>query len=120
MSTVDTRLSPVIDAQRVSAILTSNRVNNIIQDFAVDARVAGIEGDPSAFQYISKEMTLENGATSLKIITGAHQNAYTDIRAFYAIGNDGGFDPIFVPFPGYDNLNDRGQIIRREDSSGRT
>ena len=119
MSTVDTRLSPVIDTQRVSAILTSNRVNNIIQDFAVDARVAGIEGDPSAFQYISKEMTLENAATSLKIITGAHQNAYTDIRAFYAIGNDGGFDPIFVPFPGYDNLNDRGQIIRREDSSGR-
>ena len=119
LSTVDTRLSPVIDTQRVAAILTSNRVNDIIQDFAVDARVSGIEGDPSAFQYISKEMSLENAATSLKIITAAHQNPYTDIRAFYAIGNGAGFDPIFVPFPGYDNLNNRGQIIRLEDSNGR-
>ena len=119
MSTVDTRLSPVIDSQRVSAILTSNRVNNVIQDFAVDARVSGIEGDPSAFQYISKEMGLENAATSIKIITAAHQSPYTDIRAFYAIGTDPGFDPIFVPFPGYDNLNDRGQIINIQDSNGR-
>ena len=119
MATIDTRLSPVIDAQRVSAILTSNRVNNVIQDFALDPRVSGLETDPSAFQYISKEMGLENAATTLKIITAAHQNPYTDIRAFYAIGNDPGFDPIFVPFPGFDNLNNRGQIINLQDCNGK-
>jgi len=120
LSTTDTRLSPVIDGQRVSAILTSNRVNSVIEDFATDSRVSGIEGDPSSFQYISKEMGLENAATSIKIITSAHMNPYTDIRAFYAIGNDSGFDPIFVPFPGWDNLNDRGEIINLEDCNGRS
>jgi hypothetical protein len=119
MSTIDTRLSPVIDAQRVSAILTSNRVNNVIEDFALDPRISNINEDPTAFQYISKEMSLENSATSIKIITSAHQNPYTDIRAFYSIGNDVGFDPIFIPFPGYNNLNNRGQIINVQDSNGR-
>jgi hypothetical protein len=119
MTTMDTRLSPVIDAQRVNVILSSNRVNNIIQDFAVDPRVSGVEGDPSAFQYISKEMGIENSATAIKIITAAHQNPYTDIRAFYAIGNDAGFDAVFVPFPGYNNLNSRGQIINPQNSNGR-
>jgi len=120
LSTTDSRLSPVIDGQRVSTILTSNRVNSVIEDFATDSRVSGIEGDPSSFQYISKEMGLENAATSIKIITSAHMNPYTDIRAFYALGNDSGFDPIFVPFPGWDNLNDKGEIINLEDCNGKS
>ena len=120
MSTTDTRLSPVIDVQRVSAIYSSHRVNSIIQDYALDSRTGSVEGDPTAFQYVSQEMTLENGATSLKILTGNHINPYTDIRAFYAIGNEKGFNPIFVPFPGYKNLNDRGEIINLQDSDGRT
>lgn len=120
LSTSDSRLTPVIDSQRVNVILTSSRVNSIIQDYALDDRVSLLEGDPSAFQYISKEMNLENAATSIKIITAAHMNPYTDIRAFYAIGNDPGFDPVFTPFPGWNNLNNRGQIINLQDNSGRS
>ena len=120
LATTDSRLSPVVDAQRVNVILTSNRVSRIIEDFALDNRVGSIGDDPSSFQYVSKEMTLENAASSIKIITAAHMNPYTDIRAFYAIGNDPGFDPIFTPFPGWDNLNDRGEIIRLEDCNGKS
>ena len=118
-SSVDSRLSPVIDAQRVSAIYSSHRVNSVIQDFALDSRTGSVAGDPTAFKYVSQEMTLENGATSLKIMTAAHFNPYMDVRAFYAIGNDRGFNPIFVPFPGYKNLNGRGEIINLQDSDGK-
>ena len=120
LSTTDSRLSPSIDGQRVSAIYTSHRINNVIDDFALDPRVGTVDNDPTAFQYISQEMSLANGATSLKILAAAHMNPYTDIRAFFAIGNDRGFNPIFIPFPGYNNLNDRGEIINLQDSDGRS
>ena len=118
LGTTDTRLSPVLDTQRISAILTSNRVNSVIENYATDARVDTINEDPSAFQYISKEITLENPASSIKIILDAHINLYSDIRALYAISENQNFDPIFTPFPGYTNLNSRGEIINFEDNSG--
>jgi hypothetical protein len=118
LGTTDTRLSPVLDTQRISTILTSNRVNNAIENYATDARVDTIDEDPSAFQYISKEISLENPSSSIKIILDAHINLYSDIRAFYAISENSNFDPIFTPFPGFNNLNSRGQIINFEDSNG--
>jgi len=118
LGTIDTRLSPVLDTQRISAILTSNRVNKVIEDYAIDSRVDVIDEDPSAFQYISKEIILENASSSIKIILDAHINLYSDVRAFYAISENSNFDPIFTPFPGYNNLDFRGQIINFEDSDG--
>jgi hypothetical protein len=118
LGTTDTKVSPVIDTQRISTILTSNRVNSVIENYATDARVDSIDEDPSAFQYISKEITLESPASSIKIILDAHINLYSDIRAFYAISENQNFDPIFTPFPGYKNLDQRGQIIDFENSDG--
>jgi hypothetical protein len=118
LGTTDTRLSPVIDTQRISTILTSNRINSVIENYAEDNRVNDINEDPSAFQYISKEIVLESPASSIKIILNAHINPYSDIRALYAIGENPNFEPIFTPFPGYNNLDSRGQIINFEDSNG--
>jgi hypothetical protein len=118
LGTVDTRLSPVLDTQRISVILTSNRVNSIIENYTTDARVNTINEDPSAFQYISKEISLENPASSIKIVLDAHINSYSDIRAFYAIRENSNLDSIFIPFPGYKNLDQRGQIINFEDNDG--
>ena len=118
LGTANTRLSPVLDTQRISAILTSNRVNSVITNYATDARVDSIDEDPSAFQYISKEINLENSASSIKIILDAHINLYSDIRAFYAISESSNFNPIFTPFPGYTNINTKGEIINIEDSDG--
>ena len=120
LGTVDTRVSPVVDAQRISVITTSNRVNSVVTDYATDARVNTLREDPTACQYISKEVVLENPATSLKILVSAHVNALSDIRALYAISDKQGFDPIFQLFPGYDNLNTRGQVIDSSLNDGQT
>ena len=118
LTSTDTRLSPVIDSQRVSSILTSNRVNNIITDYATDSRVDTIDEDPTGCQYISKEIVLENPASSIKIILTGHLTDVNDIRAFYCVNNKPGLEPIFTPFPGYSNLNSRGQIIAPENNNG--
>ena len=119
LSTLDSRLTPVIDTQRVSLITTSNRVNSVITDYADDNRVNSIADDPTAFQYLSKEITLESPASSILLLTNANINIYSDIRAFYAIGENQNFTPIFVPFPGYMNLDVRKQIINQANNDGR-
>jgi len=118
LGTTDPKVSPVIDAQRVSAILTNNRVNSVISNYATDNRVKSIINDPTACQYITKELQLENSASSIKIILSGHANSDASIRAFYAVGNDTGFEPIFTPFPGYNNLNSRGDVITAQNSDG--
>jgi len=118
LSSTDTRVSPVIDAQRVNTILTSNRVNNIISNYASDPRVNSATEDPTAFQYLSKEIVLENSASSIKVIVAAHVNQDSDIRAFFATNNKPGLVPVFTPFPGYKNLNARGEVIASENNNG--
>ena len=120
LNTTDSRLSPVIDAQRLSIITTSNRVNDVIADYASDSRVNGMDTDPTACKYVSKEVILENSASSLKIFVDAHINVNCDIRAFYSITNEEGGVPIFTPFPGFSNLNSRGQVIAVNDSNGQS
>ena len=118
LSSVDNRLSPIVDTQRMNVILISNRVDNLISDYAKDNRVSSIEGDPSACQYITKEINLQESASSIKILLSAHINEFSDIRAFYAIDEKSNFKPIFLPFPGYKNLTPRGEIINLADSDG--
>ncbi|MEC7713263.1 MAG: hypothetical protein VYE32_04570, partial [Candidatus Thermoplasmatota archaeon] len=120
LTTSDSRISPVIDTRRVSAIFTSNTVDRPIIDYANDSRVNSLTDDPNACQYVSQEMMIENSASSLKIILDAHLTEETDIRAFYSINNTEGKTPIFIPFPGYDNINQRGEIINVKNSDGKS
>ena len=118
LSTEDSRISPLIDTQRISAILTSNRVNTPVSNYKTDNRVDSLLDDPHSCQYVSKENTLETSATSIKIILDAHVNEYSEIRAFYSISDSAVFDPFFVPFPGYYNIYERGEIIALNESDG--
>ena len=118
LNTSNSFLSPVLDGERMSVILTSNRVNTPITNYIDNAQVKTLDDDPNACQYISKEMELENSASSLKIILDAHINVNTDIRAFYSINLQPNMDPVFVPFPGYTNLDSEGQMISFENSDG--
>ena len=119
LNTTNSKLSPMIDGQRTSVICTSNRVNREISNYATDKRIATIEEDPTACQYISKEIQLQNAATSLKIMLNAYVNEYADIRAFYYISNDSGLKPIFTPFPGFKNLDpNTAAIINPKDNNG--
>ena len=120
LNTSDSRVSPVIDGQRCSVITVSNKVNNVIGNYATDNRVKTIDTDPTACQYITKELFLENSATSIKITVDAHVHLDSDIRAFYAISDREGFEPIFTPFPGYTNLNVRNQVININNNDGQS
>ena len=120
LGTTNTKVTPQIDLQRCSLETFSNRINSEITNYATDPRVNSLFDDPSACQYISKEITLDSPASSIRIMLDAHVNQESDIRAFYSTSADPGFEPIFIPFPGYANLNTRGDIINEEDSNGTT
>ena len=103
-------VSPIIDLDRVGVILTSNRLNQPINNYITDNRVNNLLDDPNSFVYATKPITLENGATSIKIHMEGHINVTSDIRAFYAITDDPNGELIYQPFPGYNNLFNTGQV----------
>ena len=119
LGTTNTKLTPQIELQRCSVYAVSNRVNSEVVNYATDPRVNTLFNDPSACQYVSKEVTLANPASSIKIIVDAHIPTDADIRAFYAINSDPGFEPIFEPFPGYLNLDINSEVINEENNDGR-
>jgi len=49
---------------------------------------------------------------------GAYTNRYSEVRAFYATADTQNFIPIYIPFPGYNNLDERGQVINPADNDG--
>ena len=120
LGTTNTKLTPQIELQRCSVYAVSNRVNSEVVNYATDPRVNTLFNDPSACQYVSKEVTLANPASSIKILVDAHIPTDADVRAFYAINSDPGFEPIFEPFPGYLNLDINGEVINEENSDGRS
>jgi hypothetical protein len=118
LGTTDFKVSPVIDTQRMSVLTTSNRVNSVITDYVTDNRVNGIDTDPTAFQYLSKEISLENPATSLKIIVDVYKDRDSDIKGLFAISDHQNFNPIYELFPGFNNIDERGQIIDVSNNDG--
>jgi len=118
LRTTDNRLTPVIDLDRVGMIFVSNRVNEVITDFANDPRVSTLRDDPSAFIYALKPIQLEIPATSIKVIVSAYINPYADVKALYAIMTDPSEEPIYYPFPGYSNRIESGQVIDPAKNDG--
>lgn len=118
LETTDNRVSPVIDLDRVGMILVSNRVNNVITNFATDSRVSTLRDDPSAFVYATQPIQLEIPATSIRLLVSAYINPYADLRALYAIMKDSTEEPIYYPFPGYSNRIESGQVIDPANNDG--
>jgi hypothetical protein len=118
LSTTDTRLSPVIDLERVALILTSNRINNPVSNYITDERTSTLKDDPHSFVYATKPITLETPATSIKVLVSAYVNVASDLRAFYAIMSDAKDEMLYYPFPGYANLDSNGNVLNLENSDG--
>ena len=119
LGTTNSHVSPCIDLQRSNLITISNRVNSVVSNFATDPRVKTIVDDPTACQYITKEMTIANPASAIRLLFDAHVNSVTDIRAFYTVSAEPGIEPIFTPFPGFLNINSRGEVINESNNDGR-
>ena len=118
-TTSDSRISPAIDLQSNSIIFTSNRVNSPVSNYATDFRVNDVVNDPNAFYYVTKNVTLENPATSIQVIVDGYVSNYSDLRAFYAVDQETQVnETIFVPFPGYQNINVYGNVINPSINNG--
>ena len=117
----DPRLSPMVNLDAASCTFVNNRINRPITDFAADFRVNNSAKDPDRFFYVTKNIQLENPATSLQVILDAYVPDVCDVRVFYAINQDTPVkDTIFIPFPGYKNLNINGDIITPTSSDGQS
>jgi hypothetical protein len=122
MTSNNRNISPVIDLDRVSVITTTNRLNDPIVDWASNELISRNGQDPCIATYVSKIITLENPASSLKVLLAAVCPATSDIRVMYKIQRIGSTTPfdneIFRLFPGYDNIDSEGNIERIEKCDG--
>ena len=106
-----TSLSPILDLDRSTVVTVSNRLNNVDSSSDVYPTSEYVsselaEGDQNAAIYITKQVTLENLATSLKVLFAAHRPATNDIKVMYKIlGVDESVD---FPSLGYTYFNTDG------------
>ena len=107
-STKDTNVSPVVDLDRLSIITTTNRIDERVTDYKTDGRVNSRFNDPNAAVYITKNVVLENPATSLQVRLAAYRHSSNDIRVLYKLLRTDSpmSDATFECFPGYRNLTD--------------
>lgn len=106
--TEDADLSPVMDIQNATFILGRNRINNPISDYIVDDRSNKINGDPHGSIFVTQIISLQQPATSLRVLIAANRQESADIRAFYRLfkADSSEVPQSYVAFPGYDNLID--------------
>ena len=124
MSSNNSNVSPVIDLDRVSTVLTTNRINNPVSNFATDSRVNQTGQDPCASTYVSNLIQLENPATDITVEFAAYRRSTADIRVFFkniAEGSsENSMDVDFELFPGFDNIDQNGKVINISNNSGRS
>ena len=119
LATGDSRLSPAIDLNNTAVIFTSNRTNQPVTNYATNLQVNTVSEDPNRFIYVTKNIVLENPATSLQVLLDSYVSTYNDVRVFYALNQDTDVDEtVFVPFPGYNNVDPNGQVINPANNDG--
>jgi len=119
LQTTDSRISPVVDLDNSAVVFVNNRTNAPVTNYATDFRVNSFSDDPNRFIYVTKAIQLENPATSLQVLLDAYIFKDCDIRVFFSLNQDTTLDEtVFVPFPGYNNLNAAGNIISTTNSDG--
>ena len=102
---------------------TTNRINSPVSDFASDSRVNKTGQDPVASTYVSKLVKLDNPATSITVQFASYRRDASDIRVFFKTITEGStensIDRDFELFPGFDNLNQFGEVINKSNNNGK-
>jgi len=123
MTSDSPNVSPVVDLDRVSTVLTTNRLNSPVSNFATDNRVNQTGQDPCASTYVSNLIVLDNPATDLKVEFAAYRRSSSDIRVFFKTiaegSSENSMDVDFELFPGFDNIDQNGKVINVTNNSGR-
>ena len=123
MTSNNPNVSPVIDLDRVSTVMTTNRINSPVSNFATDNRVNETGEDPCAATYVSNLIQLDNPATDITVEFAAYRRSGSDIRVFFKTISEGStensMDRDFELFPGFDNIDQNGKVINISNNSGR-
>lgn len=120
LSTNDSKVSPVIDLDRINVITSMNRINNPISNYKIDSRSNSLFDDPNAAIYVSKVIRLEKNADSLKVYFDAFRDASNEIIVLYRLLRPDTPDDqqLYELFPGYGNIDDFGNTIEAKESTG--
>lgn len=119
MTTNNSLVSPVIDLDRVSLITIGNRINSKVTNYATDFRINTSSIDPTASIYVSKIVTLEQSADSIKVLFDAYRHSTNDIRVLYRLfRTDQDSEPLWELFPGYNNLDVNKNVISSSLNDG--
>ena len=104
----DTNLSPVMDIQNAMFVLGRNKINRPIVDYAADARVNQLTGDPHGSIFISNRVNLKQPATSLQVYVAANRPSSADFRVLYKLfkADSTEIPQSYTLFPGYSNMAD--------------
>ena len=108
-------------------VLGRNALNNPIENYAFDSRVNLTLEDPHSSNYISQTVTLDQPATSLKVLVSAFRDSSADFRVLYKLSrtDSSNVEQTFELFPGYDNTTDTDgdgfgdKVINPINNSGR-
>ena len=116
----DVNVSPVIDIDRVSTILTTNRIDDTVSRFAANDKVKIGGEDPTSATYVTKNIGLKVPSTGIKVIFAVNRASTSDVRVAYSIFREDSADnqTRYELFPGYDNLDENGAIINSANNSG--
>jgi hypothetical protein len=122
LSTTNENVSPTINAFESFITTKSNRINSPITNYATDRRSNLLVEDPHDLSYLTKVISLETPATSIKVLLDAYRPSDADIRILYRLFRVDGseLDKVFELFPGYDNLDSNQQVINPKNNSGRS
>ena len=120
LTTIDSRVSPVVDTANTAVTLSSNLINspNGIgkeSTYLSSDKVRSLDNDDHEAIYISKPTKLKIPANSLKVILSASRNDLNDIRVLYQIFREDETNsiPSFDLFPGHSNYQVDGFGIKR-------
>ncbi len=121
LQTTNSKLSPVIDLQRCSAIAVQNRINtptvSNTPDFVAETTSTGAS---SSAAYITRPITLENASTALDIRLSANVRSSSELEVFYRVISSADTRDIrdlsFVPFNG-DGKEDLSVTPAEDDTS---
>ena len=120
LNTFDSKVSPMIDLERIGMISIMNRIDAPISNYVTDSRINKLIEDPNSAIYVSQAIRLEKPADSLKLIFDAYRHTTNDIRVLYRIfRNDTPNEyQLYQLFPGYGNIDSRGNTINPSICNG--
>ena len=120
LSTSDTKVSPIIDLDRVNIITTMNRLDKPVTNYVTNPKVNSLYDDPTSAIYVSKIIRLQKGADSLKVYFDAYRDTSNEIIVMYRLLRSDTPDDqqLFELFPGFRNIDLNGNVIDPKNNDG--